>query len=57
MVLMVFDDCHSSDAVDAFGMPKREQRVVGLLALALCNFMGDVIVHVFFSFSLVSTDL
>ena len=43
MILMVFDDCHSSDAIDTFGMPKREQRVVCLLALAFSNFLGDVV--------------
>ena len=57
VVLMVFDDCHSSDAIDTFAMPKREQRVVCLLALALSDFIGDVVIHLFFSFSLASTDL
>ena len=45
MVLMVFDDCHPTDAIDAFAMPKREQWVVGFLAFALGDFLGDMVIH------------
>ena len=48
---VVFYDSHSADAIYTLGMPQGEQRVVGLLAFALCNFMGDVVIHLFFSFS------
>ena len=45
LALMVFDDGHPANAVDALGMPKRKQRVVGLLAFALGDFLGNVVVH------------
>ena len=42
---VVFDDRHPANAVDALCVPQGEHRVVGLLALALSDFLGDVIVH------------
>jgi hypothetical protein len=55
LFLVVFDDRHPADAVDALRMPQGKQRVVGLLAFALGDFIGDVVVH-FFSLNFASKD-
>ena len=46
---VVFNDRHPAYAVDTFRMPQREHWIVCLLALALGDFIWDVVVHVFLS--------
>ena len=45
VVLMVFYDGHSADAIYTLGTPQGEQRMVCFFAFALSDFLLDVVVH------------